>query len=85
MADGTFFRPFRLGDLAEGWSGNLNAGLATIVSFWVLEIGGGLTGDPSLSTSGEASSFEAISAGLRLVGDSGWGPIGSIILEASSD
>lgn len=51
----------------------------------VLDVGGGLTGDSSLSIAGEASSFEAISARLRLVGGSGLGPIGSIILEASPD
>lgn len=51
----------------------------------VLDIGGGLTGDSSFPITEKASSFEAIPARLRLVGDSGLGPLGFIILEASSD
>lgn len=90
MAVGTFSRHFYLGDFAEEWSGTLKSGSATGVRLGareseVLDVGGGLTGDSSLSIAGDASSFEAISARLRLVGGSGLGPIGSIILEASPD
>lgn len=49
----------------------------------MLDIGGGLTGNPSLSITKGASSVKTISAGLRLVDDSGLGSIGSIISKAS--
>lgn len=76
-AVGTFSRFFCLGDFAEGLRGTLKSRisykyvhLGTRESE-VLNIGGGLTGNTSLSTTGEASSVGTISAGLRLVDGSG--------------